>query len=76
MKLDEYFKTPMHFKKAGNPCPDRDKISVKTMQGSETKSRQGRNVEEIEVRDIPYLTALWGLSLLIFYRYQIPNGTV
>jgi hypothetical protein len=43
MKLDEYFKTPMHFKKAGNPCPDRDKISVETMQGSETKSRQGRN---------------------------------
>jgi hypothetical protein len=46
------------------------------MNKNKRKSRQGRNVEVIEVRDIPYLTALSGLSLLICYRYQIPNGTV
>jgi hypothetical protein len=46
------------------------------MNTNKRKSRQGRNVQEIEVRDIPYLTARWGFAPLICYRYQIPNGTV
>jgi hypothetical protein len=46
------------------------------MNTNKRKSRQGRNVEVIEVRDIPYLTALSGLSPMTCYLYQVPNGTV